>query len=303
MLETPVSLHVFNRPDQTGRLISALREARPRILFVHADGPRAGNREDEHRCAQVRGQIDGIDWPCRIVRNYSEINLGSFRRNTSAFEFLFAQVEEAIILEDDCIPNRSFFPFCEELLARYRDDRRVAVIAGYSALPTSPGGDSYYFSKYALTWGWATWRRTWRQVDLAMKAWPTFRRMGLRDTFPRFVEHQQWRALYDAIHDGRMRNAWDYQLMLTCWIHGLSSIVPNASLVSNIGFGNDATHTKNTDSPLAQVLAEEMRFPMIHPETVAHNEGRDSKLFAERFMLPLRRRLKLGLRSWLGGRR
>jgi hypothetical protein len=303
MLGTPVSLHVFNRPAQTARLISVLRAVRPPTLFVHADGPRPGNREDERKCAQVREQVDGIDWPCRIVRNYADANLGSFRRNTSAFDFLFAQVEEAIILEDDCIPDPSFFRFCEELLDRYRDDDEVALVSGFSPLPPSHGGDSYFFSKYPMTWGWATWRRTWRRVDLGMEAWPDFRRRGLRQAFPRFVERQQWRALYDAIHDGRMRNAWDYQLMLACWMDGLRSIAPRASLVSNIGFGQDATHTGNADSPLARIQASGIQFPLRHPAGVAIDAGQDAALFDARFRLPLRRRVKLGLKSWLGGAR
>lgn len=303
MLATPVSLHVFNRPEQTARLISVLREIRPLTLFVHADGPRPGNPEDEWRCAQVRAQIDSIDWPCGLVRNYADTNLGSFRRNTTAFDFLFAHTDEAIILEDDCIPAPSFFRFCQDLLDRYRDDKRVALIGGYSPLPASPGSGSYFFSKYPLTWGWATWRRTWERVDVDMKAWPDFRQQGLRDVFPRFVERQQWRALFDAIHDGRMRNAWDYQLMLACWIGGLTSIAPNGSLVSNVGFGDDATHTNNAASRLARIRASETPFPLVHTATVSGSPQVDAMLFEERFALPLRRRLQLGLRSMLVGMR
>ena len=173
MLRAPVVFIVFNRLDHAAKTFAAIRAQRPRRLFIVADGPRAEHPSDVERCAAVRAVVDQVDWPCDVRRNYAEINLGLKRRVSSGLEWVFDQVDRAIILEDDCLPHSDFFFFCDELLQRYADDHRVWVITGNNFQNGRKRGDAaYYFSKYSHCWGWATWRRAWKHYDGHIPFWP-----------------------------------------------------------------------------------------------------------------------------------
>src|SRR3954453_1153033 len=165
-LETAVALLLFRRPEETARVFERIREARPRKLFLVADGPRPGNEEDAQGCEQARAVVERVDWPCDVVRDFADENLGLKKRIPRGLHRVFGEAPEAIILEDDCLPHPSFFRYCAELLERYRDDERVMMISG----DNFQGGrrrtpDSYYFSRYVHSWGWATWRRAWQHFD------------------------------------------------------------------------------------------------------------------------------------------
>ena len=170
-METAVALILFRRPEQTARVFERIREARPENLFLIADGPRLGNAEDERECARARAVVEKVDWPCEVHRDFADQNLGLKRRIPSGLDGVFDEVEEAIILEDDCLPHPSFFPYCEELLARYRDDERIVHISGSQLLPEPPSEWSYHFSRGPAVWGWATWRRAWRLFDVDLNDW------------------------------------------------------------------------------------------------------------------------------------
>ena len=278
----PIALFNFNRPELTRRVFEVVREIRPRRLLLIADGPRRSNPDDAHMCAQVRSVFDDIDWECEVSRNFSDFNLGSFKRNSSGLNWVFNTVEEAIVLEDDCLPSPSFFRFCEELLERYRDDPRVGVISGDNfGFPKSYfSSDSYFFSAYALTWGWASWRRVWRQVDLSMSWWePREGKKMLRTSFPNPLEWRYWYALYERIHSGKMNNAWDYQLILSSLRHSQYCVVPRVNLVSNVGFGDQATHCRDGSSPLQAFPVKEITFPLAHPADVRRSAIVDHAIF------------------------
>src|SRR5579871_4386735 len=165
-LTTPVALIVFNRPDTTRQVFQEIRRVRPPVLLVVADGPRRDHPEDEQLCRETRAVAEEVDWPCQVLTEYSDVNLGCRHRPASGLDWVFSQVEEAIILEDDCVPHPSFFRFCSELLSRYRDDARIGTIAGTNVQGgRKRGGASYYFSKYPTIWGWASWRRAWALYD------------------------------------------------------------------------------------------------------------------------------------------
>src|SRR6185436_19386626 len=173
----PVALIIFNRPDLTARVFEAIRQAQPRQLFVIADGPR--NPDDERLCNEARQVVAHVDWKCDVRTDFSQTNLGCGRRPASGIDWVFSQVAEAIILEDDCIPAPSFFHFCERLLEHYRNDTRVMHISGNNYLPADKRSSereaqsrSYYFSKYTFSCGWATWRRAWKHYDSALASWP-----------------------------------------------------------------------------------------------------------------------------------
>lgn len=243
----PIIFIIFNRPDTTRRVFETIRAARPERLLVVADGPRADREGEPERCAAARAITEEIDWPCEVERNYSETNLGCRMRVATGITWAFEQVEEAIVLEDDTVPHPSFFRYCTELLEYYRDDERVMVISGDNFQDGQWRGDgSYYFSKYGHIWGWATWRRAWSHYDVEMRAWPTFRMTKtFRDYCGTEKERQFWTRILDQAYTGEI-DTWDYALTLARMVENGVGILPNINLVSNIGFGPEATHTTNS---------------------------------------------------------
>jgi hypothetical protein len=284
--DTPVAMFNFNRPHLTRQVFEVVRQVRPKCLLLVADGPRADRPDDARLCAEVRAILDEIDWECTVLRNYSDTNLGSFKRNSSGLNWVFDTVEEAIILEDDCVPSLSFFPYCEELLERYRDDSRIGLISGNNFLPQSSDKQtpSYFFSIYAMTWGWASWRHTWLQVDMNMPYWPDLKDSGELSTVLGTSEEEiYWRRIYDQIRSGKRNNAWDYQLMLACIKYRQLTIVPAVNLVANVGYGVDATHCLDGESTLANNAVHKIFFPLNHPEEMMPSAKIDNLIFKTRF--------------------
>ena len=286
-LRTPVALLIFNRPETTARVFERVREARPPQLFIVADGPRPDRPDEERCCREARDVVAAVDWPCQVSTEYSDVNLGCGRRVSSGLDWVFGRVDEAIVLEDDCLPDPTFFPFCEALLARYRDDERVMHISGDNfetvgrggmarllAGRRRPRGPSYYFSRYPHVWGWASWRRAWRHYDFEMSAWQDGpdrdRVLGL---FENKDEQEFWRGTWDEVARGGI-DTWDYQWAFACLRQGGLSAMPRRNLVSNLGFGEGAHHTGGA-SPLAHLPAHRMRFPLSHPAGVARDARAD----------------------------
>lgn len=271
-----VALFIFNRPESTALVFERIAAARPRRLLVVADGPREDRPGEAARCAAARAVIDRVNWDCDVQTAYAEENLGCRRRIASGLSWVFEQVESAIVLEDDCLPDPTFFPYCDQLLERYRDDERIALIGGINfQRPSRPGTDaSYYYSRYAHVWGWASWRRVWKDYDVDMSLWPAVRETDfLLDVVGSRRGADMWRRTFDAVHAGEI-DTWDYQLTFSCWIQHRLCIVPRVNLVSNIGFGIDATHTQG-DGPLANIPARAMPFPMTHPTCMVRNRTAD----------------------------
>ena len=226
-----------------------------------------------------------------MLKNYSDINLGCGHRPPSGLRWVFDQVEEAIILEDDCLPHPTFFPFCEELLDKYRDDYRVMHIGGNDFHSDRLQCQfSYAFSRYTLTWGWATWRRAFQFYDREMKLWPQLRRTSwLKDILigdPIALAH--WDAIFErAYNEGDNATYWAYQWLFACWSQYGLAILPNTNLISNIGYGENATHTKGKADSRSNLPTSEMTFPLNHPPfIVQHAETADSIL--ERVVRPRR---------------
>lgn len=264
----PVALFIFNRPETTARVFERIAQAKPSQLLVVADGARADRPGEAERCAAARALVSHVTWDCEVRTNFSDENLGCRQRVSTGLDWVFDVVESAIVLEDDCLPDPTFFPFCAEMLDRHRDDTRIGVISGNNfQRDTNRSPYSYYFSRYVHIWGWASWRRTWRQYDVAMKLWPEVRDTDLLlDVAGSRRSAEGWRARFDAVHNGSL-DTWDYQLTFTCWMQHMLCIIPNVNLVSNVGFGPTATHTLD-DGPLANVPVRPMSFPLRHPPYV-----------------------------------
>ena len=164
-LETPVVLIIFNRPDRTKKVFEAIRQAKPTKLLIIADGPREERTGETELCAQTRSIVEKVDWDCDVIKKYADSNLGI--KNCIGKEGLpwaFEIAEEAIILEDDCLPNQTFFRFCQELLKKYRYDERVMTISGSNLLVEWKSDiQDYHFSNHFSCWGWASWRRVWQK--------------------------------------------------------------------------------------------------------------------------------------------
>jgi hypothetical protein len=261
-------LLAFNRPALTEQLLERLREVKPSLVLVVADGPRAGHPDDSAACARVRELIKSrIDWPATVRTEYAETNMGLRRRVSSGLNWAFQQVEEAVILEDDCLPHPDFFRFCAELLEYYRHDTRVGVIAGVNFQPSAFTREaSYYFSKYPHCWGWATWRRAWRLYDAEAALWPVFKAAGaLKHLFPNPLEAGYWTWVFDTVHNGDC-DSWAFPWTLTCWGQSMLTVLPVVNLVTNNGDGPDSTH--RTENPLLHRPANPMVFPLRHPGNV-----------------------------------
>lgn len=286
-LTTPIVFLIFRRPDLTQKVLASIRQVRPRTLFVVADGPRTA--EEAEQCAQTRALIERIDWQCDVYKNYAETNLGCKQRVSSGISWAFSHVEEAIILEDDCLPVPTFFGFCEILLNYYRDDERVWVISGNNfqdGIIRSPY--SYYFSKYPHIWGWATWRRAWRYWQDQPQLWTEFKQLDLLAAIhPHSQENNYWQGIFDAIFYHQHPDTWDYLWSFACWSQGGLSIIPQVNMVSNLGFREDATHTRNPKDKNANLATANLELAsMTHPPFVVSHTVADQYTWQRVFHIP-----------------
>jgi hypothetical protein len=271
-MKTPVVLIIFNRPAQTEKVFDVIRQAKPPKLLVIADGSRAERPGEAEKCTAARAVIDRVDWDCEVFKNYSDVNLGCDPRISSGLNWVFETVEEAIILEDDCVPHSTFFRYCEELLERYRHDARVMNISGQNVLFGRHRTEySYYFSRYTLCWGWASWRRAWQYFDVDVKLWPEIRDQNLiKNVLVDPYAVKVWERTVQLLYDGYL-TGWDFKWMFACWLQNGFCIIPNGNLVTNIGHGSEATHTNDEKSPYNNMLVEAMSFPLKHPPFVTRN--------------------------------
>lgn len=267
MTESAVLFLVFNRPDTTERVFREIRRARPPRLYVAADGPRADRTDEASRCDEVREIATAVDWPCEVHTLFREENLGCKVAVSEGIDWFFENEERGIILEDDTLPDPTFFPYADELLDRYQDDRRIMSIGGTNiqgeGLPTEY---SYCHSRFNLMWGWATWRRAWSLYDRSIGSWPRIRNTGWLDMIGSgsYLFRRRWTRILDRVHAGTL-DTWDYQWIYTCWRENGLSVIPEANLIENIGFGDAATHTMAMDHVGAALRRERIAFPLEHP--------------------------------------
>jgi hypothetical protein len=278
MFTTPIALFVFNRPHVTAKNLEAIRALKPCRLFIIADGPRTGNFNDDHLCAEVRAALETIDWPCETSRLYADHNLGCRNSIPNGLNWVFSMVEECIILEDDCIPGPAFFQYCAELLNHYRDDERIMAIGGFrSDGPDEFNGESIFFSKYPATWGWATWRRAWQKFDLDMEKWAQLRETGwLKNVLQDNDYVTYWHRIFDLMCNNM--DTWDYALTYACWLNEGLSIRYKVNLVSNLGFGEGATHTLYRNDIVSARTAATTAFPLSLPDRITVEQANEDRI-------------------------
>jgi len=291
-LKTAVLFLIFNRPDTTRLVFAEIRKARPEKLYVAADGPRKDRAGEFEKCRMVREIVSQVDWECEVRTLFREENLGCKMAVSSAIDWFFQNVEEGIILEDDCLPDQSFFLFCQELLAKYRNDTRIMHIGGVNFQFGHARGDgSYYFSRYNHIWGWATWRRAWAYYDVKMKTWPKFLKQNqIANVFEDRSIQRYWLKCFQAAYDGKI-DTWDYQWMHAVWSQNSLTVLPNVNLISNIGYGGNAAHTSNKIDKFSNMPIGGMS-EIAHPSFVMTNKAADIFTFKTHFQRILFARVK-----------
>lgn len=279
-LAVPVLFLIFNRPDTTQRVFDEIRKARPARLFVAADGPRKDRQEDSALCGKTREILRQVDWECQVTTLFREENLGCKRAISGAIDWFFSHVEEGIILEDDCVPDQSFFPFCRELLERYRKDPRVMMISGTNYLFNKVDmAESYYFSQYYAIWGWATWRRAWARYDIRMQQWPEFEaRNSLQEIYQERKIAAFFHKMMQEAYENRL-DTWDIQWVYSCIIHRGLAICPKYNLVENIG--TTGSHAADISRFHFMPVRSIDTTSLVHPSRIEANLPLDAVTFRE----------------------
>jgi hypothetical protein len=279
LLKTPVLFLVFNRPDTTSKVFEKIRQAKPQRLYVASDGPRIGNDVDKEKVIMTRDIATKVDWPCEIKTLFREKNLGCKKACSTAINWFFEYEEMGIILEDDTLPHLDFFTFCENLLVRYANDEKITAIIGTNFQNGKWRGDSsYYFSKFAHVWGWATWKRSWVHYQLDIPFWPEWRESNAWLNYKSDkVERKYWKNIFDRIYAGEI-DTWCYSWDACNWYRNVVAATPNVNLISNIGFGQNSTHTKSTDSEFSNMPINKLG-PITHPKKILRNLEADRWTF------------------------
>lgn len=289
-MDVPVLLIGFNRPAQTERMIDTLIAVGAKNVYVAIDGPRDGNKQDQLLCTEVQRLVNSAKWPGTIEKRYRAVNLGCRRGVSEAISWFFDHVAEGIILEDDCLPDDTFFEYCRQLLETYRENPRIGMISGSTFFPGRTGAPfSYSFSRYPHIWGWATWRRAWRKYDSDLEHWDV---PGALETLERVSGGSKqfvafWRKLIDHVKKGQI-DTWDYIWSYSFWRAGFLSVSPGTNMITNIGFHEQATHTRS--KPIGKSFRPKslpLSFPLKHPKSI------EPDFFLEK----LTRELAMGVRG------
>lgn len=303
MYNIPVLFLIFNRPDTTAQVFERIRQIKPARLYVAADAAREGRPDEAQRCAEARAIIDGIDWECELKTLFRERNLGCKIAVSEALTWFFEQEEYGVILEDDCLPDLSFFPFCEELLIRYKDDDRIGHIGGncfFSGIVTD--GLSYDFCSISHIWGWASWRRVWKNYDVNFSYWEEVRtdKNKQKSLFRNLQDEIYFSScISDTLKSGGRINTWDVQYLFMLRIQNQLSIYPKVNLVTNIGLHSDnATHTTSRKIMKLYVLSESIQFPLNHPRHILPNHRID-KITIRKIFFSYKRLLRFILNLFL----
>ena len=300
--EVPVLLMGFNRADKASVVFDAIRKVGSQRLFIAVDGPRAAVPADLEKCAQVRALASEVDWPCEVRTLFQPANLGCRRGVAAAITWFFDQVEAGILLEDDVVPDPAFFEFCSQMLERYRNEERVAMVAGFNPWSGGRMKYSYAFSSYSHIWGWATWRRAWQKYDVDLVEYGQTRDLEFLSRVPTMSPRARamWRAIFDDIIAGRT-DTWDHQWFYTMLRNQTLAVLPEVNLVRNIGYGSEATHTKGvapqwvTNSFPGSILGT-----LRHPDVIVVDKTLEARIARELFLLTPWNELKFRIKSCLG---
>ena len=269
MINTPVLFLIYKRPSTTQKVFDAIRAAKPQKLFVAANGPNPEKESDYEKCEETRNIIKQVDWDCELVTLFRDEHLNVGLSVSSSITWFFEHVEEGIILEDDCLPDITFFRFCGELLEKYKHDEKIMQISGNSFVSKNNCTESYYFSKLPFIWGWASWRRAWSKYDYMYHHFSNIKRNKIiNQNFENPLISKYWQNTTENHVGTNINMTWDYQWFFSIWKNFGYVILSKVNLVSNIGFGNDATNTNTDYNSIANYQSNSMQFPLKHPNEI-----------------------------------
>lgn len=272
MFDVPVAIIIFNRPSFVQKQYDVLQKIKPGELYIISDEAREGKTDEKEKVQSSRAIAENPGWECSIHLLYAEKNMGCDKRIKSGLDWLFSKVDYAIVLEDDCIPDQSFFGFCSEMLKRYKDDSRIQYIAGSNQISAYPIEDtSYIFTYEAWTWGWASWARAWNEQNEILEEYKATKKKILSLKFLPISERiGKLRTL--RIYIKRGESPWDINFVWDALVKGKLSIVPKTNLVDHIGFTEDATHVKEAFAGYNGTRIP-LEFPLIHPNDITEERG------------------------------
>jgi len=297
--EKPILFIVFKRLDTTKRTFEQIRKVKPLKLYIASDGPK--NESEKAKVLQVREFImKNIDWDCEVKTKFRDKNLGVGFGPNDAINWFFAHEEEGIILEDDCLPSISFFQFCSELLDIYKDNKKVGVIQGFNPFPEKDYEYSYFFSKYDLKWGWATWKDRWQYQDMYMQDWTQVKKTDFLDGISNGnkLVKLYWGAVFDQTYMNPI--PWDTQFTYQMLKREMLTIVPKKNIILNIGYNEEASSTKwGIPDHIKAIKLEEIDFPLIHQKMLKTNEEYNKLVESIHFNMNSSTILRLKLRNFL----
>lgn len=274
---TPILFLFFNRPDTTLTVFEKIITLKPSKLFLASDGPRYNISNEDEVVKMLRIKILSlINWDCDLQILFRDNNLGCKEAVSSSITWFFSSVEYGIILEDDVLPDPTFFSYCEKLLIKYKDNDNIGMISGSNLVPHASKNFhySYYFTNYNLIWGWATWRRVWNRYDVNLSSWPSNKHIFFKGK--KFKVKYYWSFIFQNVYEHNI-DTWDYQFTYCCWLNNYISIIPSVNLTLNIGFGKSATHTTgNPPNYFKNLELNKIDFPLIHPNNLLVNKKNDS---------------------------
>ena len=280
---TPVLLITFNRPNHTRRVLEAILAVHPKVLYVFQDGAREGNDNDQIKCADVRDVIQDLtkDSDVELHTSFSDRNLGCGPGPVAGISWFFREVEQGIVMEDDCLPHPDFFSYCEELLIRYKDVEEVQFINAALYDERWHCNSSYDFSRYMVAGAWASWRRFWENYDIDLKdVNPKLFRRSCKSLLLERAEVDWWYfKLIDIQQDSQKKSYWDYQCLIILFLRSAVTIMPRRNLICNIGFDQEGTHTLENNG-----YGERDTYsiiPLSHPSSIRVDKQRDSYCFAK----------------------
>lgn len=276
LTRVPVLLLVFNRLETTKQVVKRIREVKPPKVYIASDGPRKRIEGESEVVQAVRKYvIDQIDWECEVKTLFRDENLGCGKSVYQSVSWFFDNEKWGVILEDDCVPSLTFFAFCEELLVRFAEDERVGMISGTNHLGEL-FSESYCFSKFKACWGWASWARAWKNMELDMKWRGTSQAIDILKNMGYDADScKYWKNSLGLI-DTKAVDTWDWQWYYSLAANNQLTIFPKVNLVANVGFGDEATHTKGR-APSNYLKVEEILFPLEHPNYICPNYKYDKQ--------------------------
>lgn len=275
-MSIPILFIIFNRANTALRVLESIKLAKPKKLYIAQDGPRKIIAGEDLVCKNLRNKIiENINWDCEVITKINTTNMGMKKAVPHAISWLFENENEGIILEDDCLPNQSFFTFCEEVLEKHKDNEEIMHISG-NFFQNQPIGDGdYYFSKIPHIWGWATWRRAWEKYDISMNGYQEFiKTKKIKQYFKKDYCATAWKHLFDQVYYNKSQT-WDFQWTYCLFKNDGLAITPNKNLVTNIGFGELAENCKNKNDKFSQLDTQELLFPLTHPQEIFPNSKAD----------------------------